>query len=164
MNTFCLLKIKTQGPGSGNSQKRPWLRGTLLREPWGMGRIRPWHLLLGSCCGSAGTSGPAAAGSLSVSSRRCCGASSGPECPSWMWVLTWGFAVMEGCACTCYRRGPGQGPRPLGLRELLQRARRGGVEIGAQLSDSPRPAHCGATRLSARCSQVIYTWLADPSL
>ena len=60
--------------------------------------------------------------------------------------------------------GPGQGPRPMGLRELPQRARRGGVEIGAQLSDSPRPAHHSAARLSARCSQVTYTWLADPSL
>lgn len=143
---FCLLQIKTQGPGSGSSQKRPWLRGTLLREPWrgwtGPSLLLPAASAAPFLCGSAPAPLVLQRGFPgSVSSRRCCGASSGAGASVTAVGADRGVccaaAVMEGCACTCHRRGPGRGPRQLGLRALLQRVRRGGAEVGAQLPDSP---------------------------
>lgn len=93
MNTVCLLQIKTEGPGSGSSQKHPWLRGTLLREPWwgGTGRVRPFSSRAASAAPfvlqlRAGASGPAAAASQSVQQEM-------------LQSVFQGRSVSHGCGC-----------------------------------------------------------------
>ena len=84
-----------------------------------------------------------------------------------MWVLTWGFrgagAGMEGVFMCLLQAGSRAGTPSAGLRELLQRARGGGLGSEPSCLTLPRLL-AAAPHLCTGCSWLTHTWLAEPLL